>query len=128
MIEFIENIWIIDFEGKCFFYKQVDITKPAMDEAAFSNFITAILMFTRDMFKEFNKLQLGGIDIFMQSFKEFFIVVSCKKELKHEKDLFKLINNIGKSFNDKFASVLKNQFASISTFEEFNPIMDKFFK
>lgn len=128
MIEFIENIWIINFQGNCFFCRQVDTSKPAMDEAAFSNFMTGVLMFTRDMFKEFNKLTLGGMDIFMQSFKDFFIVVSCKKDLKNEKDLFKLIKNIGNSFNEKFSAFLKNQFNSNSTFEEFNPVLDKLLK
>lgn len=125
MIEFLENIWLINFSGQCYFHRQIDTSKPAMDEATFSNFITGILMFTRDMFKEFNKLTLGGFNIFMQSFKDFFIVVSCKKELKNEKELFKLIKNLGNSFNEKFSSVLKNQFTTTSVFEEFNPIIDK---
>ena len=128
MLEFIENIWLINFEGQCYFYRQVDTSKPAMDKATFSNFITGILMFTKDMFKEFDKLTLGGMDIYMSSFKDFFIVLSCKKGLKKEKDLFKLINNLGSSFEEKFSSLLKNQFSTNSAFEEFNPIVDQLLK
>ena len=90
-----------------------------MNETRFSGFISAILTFTQDVFKDqFKKLTLGGIDIFIQSFSVISVVISCKKGV-NEKLLIKTLRSVGKSFEEQFSNVLKNNFVSVTMFDEF---------
>ena len=120
MRDYLENIWIINSSGVCYYHKQFDDNLPNMNENNFASFITAILAFTKDIYQDpTKKLTLGGFDIFIESFNEFFVVLSSKKG-KNEKEIFKSISEIGKAFKLKFANVLFNKFLSNSDFEEFN--------
>ena len=122
----LNNIWVINQEGVCYFYKKFDPSSP-LDEHSFSNFITAMMTFTKDMFSDqFNKLSFGAMDIFMKSFKLFRIVASCKKGT-NDKKVLKALDEIGKSFAEKYSSVLKNDFIA-SMFDDFNNDLDQLLK
>ena len=115
----LENLWIINNEGVCYYHQKFDESVLEMNQVRFSGFISAILTFTQDVFKDqFKKLTLGGMDIFIQSFSAIFVVVSCKKGV-NEKLLIKILHSIGKSFENQFSNVLKNEFISATMFDEF---------
>jgi hypothetical protein len=94
--EYFENLYIINRQGICYYHKKFNPALPDMNEKSFSGFITAILTFTKDVFQDAsNKVTLGTMDIYLQSFEEFFVVLSCKKGNKNEKSFFNSISEIG---------------------------------
>ncbi len=120
MSDIFENIWVIKPDGFCYYHKNFDNSNSEMNEKHFSGFITAILTFTRDVFKDTsNKLTLKGMDIFIKVFTDYYIVSSCKKGVKDEKKIYKLMEEVGKSFHDQYFAFLKNKFQTQSEFENF---------
>lgn len=126
----LEAIWILDKTGICYVQRVFDKRTISLDENKLSGLITAIIMFSKDVFEEsFEKLTMGGKEIYIKSFPTIRIAIAVKRESKSKEEddeVFFLMDEIGQAFILEYADIIdSNKLIDVSIFDKFGAIIDQ---
>jgi len=125
----LEALWILDKTGLCYVQRVFDKSTITLDENKLSGLLTAILMFSKDVFEEsFEKLTMGGKEIFIKSFPTITMAIAVRRESKgkEEDKVFNLLDEIGQAFLIEYADVINNTaLIDLEQFQKFGGIIDQ---
>jgi len=126
----LEAIWILDKSGLCFVQRVFDKSTIALDENKVSSLLTAILMFSTDVFEQsFEKLTMGEKEIFIKSFPTITMAIAIKRESKskeEEDEIFFLLDEIGQAFIIEYSEIINSSaLIDLEQFQDFGIIIDQ---
>lgn len=126
----LEALWILDKTGLCYVQRVFDKETITLDENKLSGLLTAILMFSQDVFEEsFEKLTMGGKEIFIKSFPTITMAIAVKRESKskdEEDEIFNLLDEIAQAFLIEYAEVINSTaLIDLEQFHNFGVIIDQ---
>lgn len=126
----LEAIWILDKTGLCYVQRVFNKSSISLDENKLSGLITAILMFSKDVFEEsFEKLTMGGKEIFIKSFPTITMAIAVKRESKDKEEedkIFNLIDEIGQAFIIEYSDYINStSLIDFEKFDNFGAIIDQ---
>lgn len=126
----LESLWILDKTGLCYVQRVFDKNTITLDENKLSGLLTAILMFSQDVFEEsFEKLTMGGKEIFIKSFEKITMAIAVKRESKskeEDNEIFNLLDEIGQAFLIEYADVINStNLIDLEQFQYFGAIIDQ---
>lgn len=126
----LEAIWILDKTGLCYVQRVFDRDTITLDENKLSGLLTAILMFSQDVFEEsFEKLTMGGKEIFIKSMENITLAIAVKRESKNkeeEDEIFNLLDEIGQAFLIEYADFINStNLLDLEQFQYFGNIIDQ---
>lgn len=124
----LDSIWIIGSEsGICYLHRVFNEEKDFGDETMFSGFISAILNFVTSTTQEsIEGIVLGGFDIYIKTFNGVIVVLSTKKNAVL-KNLYDLMDQVGKDFLVAFKDKMDGGIVSVQDFENFGENIDQIF-
>ena len=124
----LDSIWIIGSEsGICYLHRVLNEEKDFGDETMFSWFISSIINFVTSTTQEsIEGIVLGGFDIHIKTFSGVIVVLSTKKNAVL-KNLYDLMDQVGKDFLVAFKDKMDGGIVSVQDFENYGENIDQIF-